>query len=49
MLIEKDWLAFGHKFDDRCAHVAPQNDEAAKEVQNFKRLYRCCYYYFKII
>ncbi|KAI1729151.1 myotubularin-like phosphatase domain-containing protein [Ditylenchus destructor] len=31
VLIDKDWLGFGFKFDDRCAHTA-NGDESAKEV-----------------
>uniref|UniRef100_A0AC34FWT3 Phosphatidylinositol-3-phosphatase n=1 Tax=Panagrolaimus sp. ES5 TaxID=591445 RepID=A0AC34FWT3_9BILA len=31
-LIEKDWLGFGFKFDDRCGHVTPINDDLSKEV-----------------
>lgn len=33
VLLDKDWLGFGFKFDDRCAHVGSSNaDESAKEV-----------------
>ncbi|KAI6176917.1 Myotubularin-related and Zinc finger domain containing protein [Aphelenchoides bicaudatus] len=31
-LIDKDWLGFGFKFDDRCAHITFPNDENSKEV-----------------
>ncbi|XP_058458344.1 myotubularin-related protein 8 isoform X2 [Malaya genurostris] len=39
-LIEKDWLAFGHKFSDRCGHI--QNDP--KEVSPvFTQLLDCAW------
>jgi myotubularin-related protein 6/7/8 len=31
-LIDKDWLGFGFKFDDRCGHITYPNDENSKEV-----------------
>lgn len=31
-LIDKDWLGFGFKFDDRCGHITYPNDENNKEV-----------------
>ena len=31
-LIDKDWLGFGFKFDDRCGHVTPINEDLSKEI-----------------
>uniref|UniRef100_A0A7E4W118 phosphatidylinositol-3,5-bisphosphate 3-phosphatase n=1 Tax=Panagrellus redivivus TaxID=6233 RepID=A0A7E4W118_PANRE len=31
-LIDKDWLGFGFKFDDRCGHVTSINEDLSKEV-----------------
>uniref|UniRef100_A0A915CNR6 Phosphatidylinositol-3-phosphatase n=1 Tax=Ditylenchus dipsaci TaxID=166011 RepID=A0A915CNR6_9BILA len=35
VLLEKDWLGFGHKFDDRCGHTTANSangDDGAKEI-----------------
>ncbi|KAI6235443.1 Myotubularin-related and Zinc finger domain containing protein [Aphelenchoides besseyi] len=32
VLIDKDWLGFGFKIDDRCAHITSPNDEYLKEI-----------------
>ncbi|KAJ4446902.1 hypothetical protein ANN_13603 [Periplaneta americana] len=34
-LIEKDWLAFGHKFSDRCGHVAGDPKEVSPVFTQF--------------
>ena len=34
-LIEKEWLAFGHKFSDRCGHVGGYNKETAPVFTQF--------------
>ncbi|KAH7720604.1 Myotubularin-related family protein [Aphelenchoides avenae] len=35
ILVEKDWLGFGHKFDDRCAHVACPAEENSPIFSQF--------------
>ena len=35
MLIEKDWLAFGHKFNDRCGHINGDNREISPIFMQF--------------
>ncbi|KAI3410155.1 hypothetical protein GPALN_006513 [Globodera pallida] len=32
VLIDKDWLGFGFKFDDRCGHLGASIEEMAREV-----------------
>ncbi|KPM10056.1 myotubularin-related protein 6-like protein [Sarcoptes scabiei] len=34
-LIRKDWLAFGHKFNDRCGHINRENGEMAPVFTQF--------------
>ncbi len=34
-LIEKDWLAFGHKFQDRCGHVISDPNEISPIFSQF--------------
>jgi len=31
-LVDKDWLGFGFKFDDRCGHITPVNEDLSKEI-----------------
>lgn len=35
MLIEKDWLAFGHKFSDRCGHIQTDPKEMSPVFTQF--------------
>ena len=34
-LIEKDWLAFGHKFQDRCGHIISDPNETSPIFSQF--------------
>lgn len=34
-LIEKEWLSFGHKFNDRCGHIQGDNKEMAPVFTQF--------------
>uniref|UniRef100_A0A0N4ZN49 Myotubularin phosphatase domain-containing protein n=1 Tax=Parastrongyloides trichosuri TaxID=131310 RepID=A0A0N4ZN49_PARTI len=42
VLIEKDWLGFGHKFSDRCGHVTAINQEMKMEVSPIFTLFLDC-------
>uniref|UniRef100_A0A0K0F664 BcDNA.GH04637 (inferred by orthology to a D. melanogaster protein) n=1 Tax=Strongyloides venezuelensis TaxID=75913 RepID=A0A0K0F664_STRVS len=42
ILIEKDWLGFGHKFSDRCGHVTAVNQEMKLEVSPIFTLFLDC-------
>jgi myotubularin-related protein 6/7/8 len=42
ILVEKEWLTFGHKFSQRCAHVISDNGESLKETSPiFHQLLEC--------
>jgi myotubularin-related protein 3/4 len=32
MLIEKEWLSFGHKFSDRCGHTTTSDSKEQSPV-----------------
>ena len=34
-MIEKDWLAFGHKFQDRCGHIQGDSQEISPTFIQF--------------
>ncbi|KAI9221573.1 protein-tyrosine phosphatase-like protein, partial [Blastocladiella britannica] len=38
VLIEKEWLAFGHKFTDRCGHVRPARADSASATSFVHRI-----------
>ncbi|CEF66478.1 BcDNA.GH04637 [Strongyloides ratti] len=42
ILVEKDWLGFGHKFSDRCGHVTSVNQEMKMEVSPIFTLFLDC-------
>ena len=34
-MIEKDWLSFGHKFQDRCGHIQGEQQEVSPTFIQF--------------
>ncbi|KAL3085206.1 hypothetical protein niasHS_010275 [Heterodera schachtii] len=44
VLVDKDWLGFGFKFDDRCGHLGTSAEEMAKEVSPIFTQFLDCVY-----